>query len=577
MGDLPCCEVSDEVEGRPSAPAGGDFGPPSQQVISALIDEAAGIVRAAEERRSARRELRTLIETLEREADLAAAEEDYPGADWLRAHAKRLRRTAFGANGPAGPPIKTPERPEARPSREPALARLQEPTTPPAIPAVAHGDLAHWFNRFREVEQQLADDDDCRGPIRAALQLRAVVCGAHAYVIRVSDEPTSAKGAKQARELRTTVIQRLEALGHPWTVPNIAEPHLDARARAAVIRRLSDGYCRSALAYDLFSQEQDSHDAAPVLRVRRLTACCTTLLYLQRQLHDMRVADNLLDRIVEEVSPVAASVGVLPASFDTLQDEDPPFTTRALTELIELGRPADSPQPGAEDPRERAIRAIVEVAQSRRDFGDNPDRIEEDREAILPLLNEAARIGVPMSNKTIRDVLLERWLPLLEGHGNHSVLIREVKAELERRIKESKREDGRDEGDESAFSPSEDVERQAEELKRVLEGKTLLMLGGVPRVHTAPRLQEALGLADVQWPEAKKSDTPDKFEAQMRRADVIVIVKSYARHSVSHAASEICKETGAQHVILTAGYGLARIIAQLHAHFRTANMIPSSA
>ncbi len=283
-----------------------------------------------------------------------------------------------------------------------------------------------------------------------------------------------------------------------------------------------------------------------------------------------------MDQVVDQAAGLAAELGVNPLAESELASETPPHTSKSLSELIALGEPDLEPEGLSLDPRDEAIAKVLEAVRARPDMGAIPERLAEDRAAIIPHLRRALDAGVPPSNKDIRDALLERWLPIIDGLPEFRVMVREVRAEMERR----EHDEASDPGDADVLDVSpgvtDNVERMAAELRPILAGKRLLLLGGVPRVNTAPRLQDALGLGEVIWPEAKKSDTPDKFEAEIRRSDIIVIVKNYSRHAVSEAASDICRETGAQYVMLSAGYGVARIIMQLHEQYRSRKLIPPS-
>ena len=154
------------------------------------------------------------------------------------------------------------------------------------------------------------------------------------------------------------------------------------------------------------------------------------------------------------------------------------------------------------------------------------------------------------------------------------VFLREVNAELERREEE---EDEEPEQEETSDACPEGVRHLAEDLKPLMAGKHVLIIGGTPRVHTPPRLQKALGCASVSWPEVTKTDTPDRFESDLRHADVILVVKNFARHAAGGAATEVADETGAHRVVLTASYGVSKIISQLHDYFSLRGMLNGAA
>jgi hypothetical protein len=551
----------------------------SAMAIQRLIEEANAVVRAAEERRAARRQLRSLIESIEREADLATTEEDYPGADWLKKEARRLRRSAFGAVWPNGKvtrerPVPTagakPPEPPSKPSA-PAAPRVSPSPLP--LPSTVTGDLAHWYSRWNGIEHEHAASGADGADVRFLLQARSALCGVHAYVIRSSGDPSAAKSVKEARALRDHIAAWMKVSGAPWAAPDIKNKAMDDSARSAAIRVLADGYCRAVLAYELFDDERAHPSVDLDHRVQRLRAAYGTMQYHCRQLERLGLSDPLADQIVDEMTPLADELGIQGLSELELGAASPPWTSGALDGLMSLGKPREEPQPDAVTTREAAIDNVLAIVGSRDDFGADPKRRGEDRQAIVPALDKAFALGVPQSNKQIRDALLDRWLPLLDGLDNYTVLRREVHAELERRSCEANQTDDEDAASAEGERSLSHLQPLIEDLRPVLQGKRLLMLGGVPRVHTPERLQAALGVEEVLWPEAKKTDPPDKFESDMRRADVILVVKNYARHAATHAANDIAEETGAQCVLLTAGYGVGRIVSQLHEHYSTRGMI----
>ena len=560
---------------EPNGACSGEREQPTAVAIVQMIAEASEIVQAAEQRRQARRELRTLIETIEHEAELATTEEDYPAADWLKSEAKRLRKSAFGAISPVGKPAPisiVPKAPDTPRPVEPAIVPAQAVPVVVVLPPEAKGDLAHWFARWAEVKAQFSATGSDTSDRQHALDVRAVLCGIHAYVIRLSDDPSYAKSVKAARDLRKEVAAYLQSLAWPWEAPSLNKKGLDSKERAAEIRRLSDCYCRAALACRLFENEQASPSLEIEMTLRRLTAAAATMQYLKARLTSLKVEDPLVAAIAQDIAEKIAPLGIATWDGSPWDDETPPYISKDLTNLLGLGQPEPAPEPIATDSREAAIEAVLRVAGSRDDFGADPARLDEDRAAILPLLDHAFGLGVPPSNKMIRDALLDRWLALLDGEGNYTVFRREVELEIERRSQAATDSD-EEEAEDDAGDAGSDTDILAHALLPVLKGKRLLMLGGVPRVQTAPKLQDVLGLEEVLWPEAKKADTPDKFETVMRKADIIVIVKNFSRHAASHAAAEIAKETGGHCVMLPAGYGVARIIAQLHAYFKARGMV----
>src|SRR2546423_760645 len=65
-----------------------------------------------------------------------------------------------------------------------------------------------------------------------------------------------------------------------------------------------------------------------------------------------------------------------------------------------------------------------------------------------------------------------------------------------------------------------DVEQRRQELLALTRGKRCLFVGGHVREEHRQRIQEALELEALEWPETDRFDTnPNEFAAEVRRSD----------------------------------------------------------
>lgn len=560
--------------------AAGEGGTPlPTSDLRRIVDEGSAVLEAAEERRNLRTRLLEILQALEREAAAAEADEDAPGAEWLRREATRLRDAAFGPV-PAPVSVTVPTAKTTLPTKPPFVpvdATAKVPVlTPQKKPSqkAKHNDLVHWESMWEDLTKALVGGHEGAGRTAALLRARAVFCGAHSFVLRESADQKLADDVKAAGALRNAIVRRLEELGVPWCVAPRWASSEEPKERAARLRLICDSYFRTAIAWEVFLDEQE-HPSASESRRYRLQNAYWATRYHQALLGRFGLKDALTDQLVTEVGAAAREAGACEPQEADLSSDTPLVTTRTLSALLEVGDRTEAERAAVKsaDARDQAVEEVLKLAQSRPDFGIDPEKLAEDRTSISSALRQAFEVGVPPSNKAMRDVLLDRWHSLLDGMDGFEVFLREVQAELDRRNQPV----GEEDAEAAASGGDNGVERLALALRPFMEGKSVLILGGVPRVHTAPRLKAALGCASVEWPEAKKNDTPDKFESDMRHADLILIVKSYARHAISEAAAAIANEMGTHRVLLSAGYGVAKIISQLHEYCAKRGLVGAAA
>lgn len=542
-----------------------------------LIDKANRLIHWAEERRRQVAALHAVLRQLEEQVKLAIKDDDQEGATWLRSAIEALKEEARVRLGSL--PTATRATPQVSdevkaPTPSPPETRRETSTVvplPPVGPLPNHtrlSDLAQWHQRWQVVAQELLEGTASRTDHDWLLKARAVLCGLLALRQRYAGEAAYGSDIAEAHRLACAVQEQLKAAGREWMLPNKWSVTGDRTRDAHILRQVSDAYSRAALASRIVHEERDNPSESEDWRRHRLSAALATLEYLARLLAESSLSDGLVDEELAVARQVGGAVGAKGLDASHLTDI-PPYRSEVLSRLLEPRVSEEEVAPPPPDPREVAVSRILELVQSRPDFGADPARLEVDRNAVVPLLRAAFGAGVPPSHKQIRDSILDRWPALLEGVEGFQVFLREVSAELERREAE--------EGDEErAASDGNGTEAHyAEALRPLVEGKRLLILGGVPRVHTGPRLQKALGLSEVAWPEAKRTDEASKFEADMRRSDLILVIKNFSRHAACELAKKVAGEKSIPCIVLTAGYGVTRILAEMYGYFQQRGQIPA--
>jgi hypothetical protein len=216
----------------------------------------------------------------------------------------------------------------------------------------------------------------------------------------------------------------------------------------------------------------------------------------------------------------------------------------------------------AKEARKRtALDAFTEFAQNTLSVA-RPDELGAYRAMLFPLLDACQTAGIPATNAQIRNTLLECGPTLLEGEGRYDRIREAIVAERKRRGLDASAQEAQEGEDEDPTPAALAIESGY--AAAFMSGLKLLILGGVPRQRVCEELQEALGCADVKWLESKKSDRPAKFQAEIKRAQVLVLVKNHAGHGMSEKGREWIKGVGGHYIMLPGGYGVSQIIHQIY-------------
>ncbi len=183
----------------------------------------------------------------------------------------------------------------------------------------------------------------------------------------------------------------------------------------------------------------------------------------------------------------------------------------------------------------------------RRIHGDSHADHVHDWQKVADAVAELVDDGLPPSNVDLRDLVLPIAdefpddLPLPKGV---ELVLREIDRYVATRPAEPA-VNGREE------APPEEL-RQAREL---LQGRSLVMIGGERRASSAEALEQSLGLRELIWIETREHQTHAVFESFVARDDVAVVV--LAIRWSSHGFGEVkafCDKYAKPLVRLPAGY-----------------------
>ena len=170
--------------------------------------------------------------------------------------------------------------------------------------------------------------------------------------------------------------------------------------------------------------------------------------------------------------------------------------------------------------------------------------------------------GLPPSDPDLREVML----PLLEDLPDNEVLemgsgLRTVVEEAERHAARLARPDS-----DETTTPQRKPSATLLAARKLLEGRTVVLMGGLPRPLQQRRLEEALGLAELRWIAVQHHQSlEDELLHQVRRPEVsvIMVLTRWRSHAFGPQVRQWCKQLGKVFVELPAGYGAEQVAHQV--------------
>ena len=310
--------------------------------------------------------------------------------------------------------------------------------------------------------------------------------------------------------------------------------------------------------------ERISSEAA--LRMLNAVGAVQQLLY--RRLTEYNLTDRLQVDLYGRIKDLGKTVGFVRALSPHNSEEELKALADSLMPAYEdLRRSAEEEWARQEKAARRAaaVSAVLDLVRARPALGQDPRSLDADRNELFPLLDSCFDAGVPPTNKEIRDALLATGDRLLTDVPRFARLLEAIAEERARRDAESApaaREPER-------TDPTLETYRAA--VKPFAEGKRLMILGGTPRNRVCEELREMLGFTEVVWPASKKSDRCTKFEHEVKRSDILILLKNFAGHDMSEKGREWIRAVGGHFLLLPSGYGVAQILHQLYQYVSSEN------
>lgn len=196
-----------------------------------------------------------------------------------------------------------------------------------------------------------------------------------------------------------------------------------------------------------------------------------------------------------------------------------------------------------------ALESLLHEPKSFDSFGDDLRR----------LVADCLSGGIPPSNTDLRRLLVPYRAELESLQHNHAAklleyLDKDANKALAKKLMPV----------EIDIPEDPEHEHRLTELKKLLNGKTLLIVGGNKgQAQKVEHMKKKLGLKDLEWPPTEEHTRNGALEDCVARADAVCIAVRWARHSRKDLL-DIAKAHGKLTAVLPRGTGFNKVVYDLY-------------
>jgi hypothetical protein len=321
------------------------------------------------------------------------------------------------------------------------------------------------------------------------------------------------------------------------------------RADLSLLNNVGGCFESIAEALALVGQQLDQKSGKPRGLERLLPLVCEAQSALRsafQRLGDNADPDQM--EVFEWVKTTAARHHIYIKRFMRADDLADPTHWPELIARIESTAESGRPSPQLRSQIER-LREQVDHIQAREDDAG------QDWRAVVKTVDEIIAEGVPASNREIRALLLPVIDDLPES-DNWPDGFRRVLKEIDRFLGTRPPP--------KAPLVSDQTSAEVKEAARLLNGRSVLLIGGKRRREAQHSLKNSLGLADLVWLETKEHQAIGAFEPLIARPNIAIVL--LAIRWSSHAFGDVmhlCDRHKKPLVRLPGGYNPNQVAAQI--------------
>lgn len=442
-----------------------------------------------------------------------------------------------------------------------------------------HSKLESFKSWWKELESTGLHRENGNWDYPQCFRLRALSCALARLQIEARANGLENEMRIEVQRLRDSIDMEREIRGERALCPPFQDQYW-AVPRTSLStdlwEEMEQQYIQTAEAHEVWEWYcQRWEGLPPDTRITLLNSVAAVQQLLYRILDSIGGRDKLQTDFFIDLREEARAIGYLNALNQITSDIELRHLSDELDERFQEAQQAWETHLELEEQQERkaqreaAIQAVVALFARCPELGKAPSQLPTDRATLFPLLEECLATNVPSTNVKIRNCLLEAGPRLLQNEPRFIGILEAVLTHRKRQgldISPAEESESIHEEEE----PTEDI--LAETLHTVLPfttDKRIVILGGTPRQHTCEKLKELVQCAEVKWPPSKESDKTAKFETDVRKADIVLLLLKFASHDMCDRSREWIRESGGDLINVRMGYGVNQLVHNLYDYIRS--------
>jgi hypothetical protein len=423
------------------------------------------------------------------------------------------------------------------------------PMAPP-VPPTPRRSLEEVYQDTDSLVEQAEAEGDVFSGTTGLIKLKALMCRQRALQAELAQRDIQHWPLRSLLNYLRRRIDDEHGPGH-YLIPLRAEIH---PSEAWPWYRLADLYealAEAHISLDWYENEADKLTQPERQELLESIAAHQTRLWRHLQIYFPRQNDEHQIHFFRDLCAIAEEEDVY---LYSLQERCPDDLLNERAEQLPVileHLQLDKKNRAKREAAVMALRALV----TNPDFGTR----ESDPADLEKAIAHCRKQGAPASSVALRS-LLTPWASLLEESTEKAVqeVSREIQRESERLARRAEAETP-----ESDQSLTDEEQAELDEVQRLVRGKRCLFIGGICREESRQRLERELGLAELVWPSTNGMESVYKFEPQIEKTDVTVIMVRFMRTGWGQAR-ELAVKHNKMFVRLPAGYGLRQVVRQFH-------------
>jgi len=207
----------------------------------------------------------------------------------------------------------------------------------------------------------------------------------------------------------------------------------------------------------------------------------------------------------------------------------------------------------------RVKRLLKKIEYERTQVLGDPEGARAHWDTITGTIEELVREeDVKPSAVQLRDALIDFYEEFPDDFNlsdNVSLVFREI----DRFVADREANESDNEG------PSAIVSADVSALRPLIAGQKMLLIGGIPKQETRQRLEQRLGLGELEWLETREHESSSRFEALVHHPDVklVCLLVRWSGHDHVDTIKDYCRNANKPCVLIPRGYGLNQLAHEI--------------